>query len=173
MPEPQGTYCRHTQAKSRRDRCARADIVSPTVSVVLHPIGPLGPESSITRTFTLSNSNPIFEIGRSSKREVKNRTPAKDNGWFDSRVMSRDHAELGFNMDNEVSSYYPPFRCFPRRMGYAEPRYSQKMIYIRDFGSTHGTWLNNVKLVTDEATPLLNGDILRFGIDVDRGDGAS
>jgi pSer/pThr/pTyr-binding forkhead associated (FHA) protein len=145
----------------------------PTASVVLHPISPLGPESSITRSFTLSNSNPIFEIGRSSKREVKNRTPAKDNGWFDSRVMSRDHAELGFNMDNEVSSHYLPFSSFPRRMGYAEPRYPQKMIYIRDFGSTHGTWLNNIKLVTDEATPLLNGDILRFGIDVDRGDGAS
>ncbi|OOQ86508.1 hypothetical protein PEBR_21047 [Penicillium brasilianum] len=142
----------------------------PQASVVLHPISPLGPESSITRSFTLSNSNPIFEIGRSSKREVKNRTPAKDNGWFDSRVMSRDHAELGFNMDNEVSSHYLPFSSFPRRMGYAEPRYSQKMIYIRDFGSTHGTWLNNIKLVTDEATPLLNGDILRFGIDVDRGD---
>jgi hypothetical protein len=115
-------------------------------SVVLSPVSPLGPESSITRTFTLSRRNPVVEIGRSSKREVKNRTPAKDNGWFDSRVMSRDHAELGFNMDKE------------------------KMIFIRDFGSTHGTWLNNVKLITGEITPLLSGDILRFGVDVDRGD---
>ena len=47
------------------------------------------------------------------------------------------------------------------------------MIYVRDFGSTHGTFLNNVKLITGETTPLLNGDILRFGVDVDRGDGAS
>jgi hypothetical protein len=139
-------------------------------SVVLSPISPLGPESSITRSFTLSSRNPVFEIGRSSKREVKNRTPAKDNGWFDSRVMSRDHAELGFNMDKEVSSLCPPPYSFSHPMDYAEQRSSQKMIYIRDFGSTHGTWLNNVKLITGEDTPLLSGDILRFGVDVDRGD---
>jgi pSer/pThr/pTyr-binding forkhead associated (FHA) protein len=145
----------------------------PPASVVLSPISPLGPESSITRSFTLSSRNPVFEIGRSSKREVKNRTPAKDNGWFDSRVMSRDHAELGFNMDKEVSSLCPPPYSFSYPMDYAEQRSSQKMIYIRDFGSTHGTWLNNVKLITGEDTPLLNGDILRFGVDVDRGDGAS
>jgi pSer/pThr/pTyr-binding forkhead associated (FHA) protein len=58
-------------------------------------------------------------------------------------------------------------------MDYAEQRFSQKTIYIHDFGSTHGTWLNNVKLITGEDTPLLSGDILRFGVDVDRGDGAS
>ena len=47
------------------------------------------------------------------------------------------------------------------------------MIFIRDFGSTHGTWLNNAKLITGQITPLLSGDILQFGVDVDRGDGAS
>lgn len=91
-------YCNGVQ------RRVRADMALPPASVVLSPISPLGPESSITRTFTLSRRHPTVEIGRSSKREVKNRTPAKDNGWFDSRVMSRDHAELGFNMDKEVLS---------------------------------------------------------------------
>lgn len=38
-------------------------------------------------------------------------------------------------------------------------------------GSTHGTWLNNVKLLEGELTPLIHGDVLRFGIDIDRGDG--
>lgn len=166
-------YCGNTHVPPCPEGCARTNMALPTASVVLSPISPLGPESSITRSFTLSNSNPLFEIGRSSKREVKNRTPAKDNGWFDSRVMSRDHAELGFNMDKEVSPPCLPDCFFPDPMEYAEQGSSQKMIYIRDFGSTHGTWLNNVKLIIGENTPLHSGDILRFGVDVDRGDGAS
>jgi hypothetical protein len=107
-------YCGKFQVLPCLDICARTNMVLPTASVVLSPISPLGPESSITRSFTLSSRNPVFEIGRSSKREVKNRTPAKDNGWFDSRVMSRDHAELGFNMDKEVSSLcLPPYSFSP------------------------------------------------------------
>lgn len=98
----------------------------PPASVVLSPISPLGPESSITRTFTLSRCNPIVQIGRSSKREVKNRTPVKDNGWFDSRVMSRDHAELGFNMDKEVLSLCPSHSFITSLVNNAEQRYHRR-----------------------------------------------
>lgn len=45
------------------------------------------------------------------------------------------------------------------------------MVFITDCGSTHGTFLNGGKLVTDVNTPLRNGDIIRFGVDVDRGQG--
>lgn len=113
-------YCSGVQS------CVRADMALPSASVVLSPISPLGPESSITRTFTLSRCNPIAQIGRSSKREVKNRTPAKDNGWFDSRVMSRDHAELGFNMDKEVLSLCPSHGFITRPMNNAEQRYHRR-----------------------------------------------
>ncbi|KAJ5683985.1 Vacuolar protein sorting-associated protein 64 [Penicillium maclennaniae] len=71
--------------------------------------------------------------------------PAQDNTWFDSRVMSRDHAEL---------SIAPEVRN----------------IYICDYGSTHGTWINNTKLITGEKTPLIHGDVLTFGVPVDRED---
>lgn len=57
-------------------------------------------------------------------------------------------------------------------MNCAECVISQNL-YLCDSGSTHGTWLNNVKLITGEDTPLINGDILRFGVNVDRGDGSS
>jgi FOG: FHA domain len=45
------------------------------------------------------------------------------------------------------------------------------MAFITDCGSTHGTYLNDAKLVTDVDTPLSSGDIIRFGVDVDRGQG--
>ncbi|EPS30066.1 hypothetical protein PDE_05016 [Penicillium oxalicum 114-2] len=115
-------------------------------SVVLRLLGPRVDDTPLTRTFTLSSSNPSIEIGRSSKREGKRRTPAPDNGWFDSRVMSRDHAELA--LDSVV----------------------EKSIVLRDCGSTHGTWLNGFRLSSERDSPLLSGDVLRFGTDVDRGD---
>lgn len=113
------------------------------VAVTLVPADS-GETCPASRSFTLSEANPSITLGRSSKRESQNRDPANDNGWFDSRVMSREHAELSICQD-------------------------RKDIYICDSGSTHGTWLNNLKLITDEKTPLLDGDTLRFGVKVDRG----
>jgi len=43
-------------------------------------------------------------------------------------------------------------------------------IYICDYGSTHGTWINNSRLITGEKTPLIHGDVLTFGVPVDRED---
>ncbi|KAJ5792670.1 uncharacterized protein N7503_008648 [Penicillium pulvis] len=106
---------------------------------------PLGIDNDVTRQITLGNTNQTIIIGRSSKRGLKNRLPHQDNGWFDSRVMSRDHAEL-----------------------LTEP--GKMILNINDLGSTHGTWLNNNRLIFGEATPLLSGDILRFGVDVERGE---
>ncbi|KAJ6115662.1 hypothetical protein N7523_006079 [Penicillium sp. IBT 18751x] len=114
------------------------------VSVVLSPVN-LNAELALVRSFTLSVPNPTIQIGRCSKRGVKNRSPAQDNAWFDSRVMSRDHAEL--SIAPEVHN-----------------------IYICDYGSTHGTWINNSKLITGEKTPLIHGDVLTFGVPVDRED---
>ncbi|KAJ5819999.1 hypothetical protein N7474_005590 [Penicillium riverlandense] len=106
---------------------------------------PVLPDGIPLRTLTLSQDNPLISIGRSSKREEKNRIPDKKNAWFDSRVMSRDHAKLSICLD-------------------------KKAVYICDYGSTHGTWLNNARLSKNEQTPLLTGDHLRFGLVVDRGD---
>ncbi|KAJ5645093.1 hypothetical protein N7507_011104 [Penicillium longicatenatum] len=106
---------------------------------------PLGADNDVSRHFTLNNTDKTIIIGRSSKRGLKNRLPHQDNGWFDSRVMSRDHAELLIQ---------------PGKM----------ILNINDLGSTHGTWLNNNRLIFGEATPLFSGDILRFGVDVERGE---
>lgn len=43
-----------------------------------------------------------MEIGRTSKRNASLEA-AKNNAWFDSAVMSRDHARLTLDVDNYVS----------------------------------------------------------------------
>lgn len=111
-------------------------------TIVLTPIV----DGSPSRNFTLDANNNVMSIGRASKRDQKGRTPAGDNGWFDSRVMSRDHAEIIFQETN-------------------------KTIQVEDLGSTHGTWLNNMRLHVHQPAHIFNGDILRFGIDVERNDG--
>ncbi|KAJ5155981.1 hypothetical protein N7492_008784 [Penicillium capsulatum] len=112
----------------------------PQVSVTLSP---LDASLEFPRTFKLSRETQVIPIGRSSKRGPHVRTPAKDNGWFDSRVMSRDHADLVLCLEKNI-------------------------IYLRDCSSTHGTWLNNHRLAVGEPTHLVDGDMLRFGIDVER-----
>lgn len=76
--------------------------------MVLSPVN-FDAEVALVRSFTLSTSEPSIEIGRCSKRGLRNRTPAKDNAWFDSRVMSRDHAELSISLETKVRSNFPFF----------------------------------------------------------------
>ncbi|KAJ5336362.1 uncharacterized protein N7506_004384 [Penicillium brevicompactum] len=104
------------------------DSANPTRSLILNPA-----ENQVT-----------VAIGRCSKREIRKRTPEKDNAWYDSRVMSRDHSFITINSGRRIA-------------------------HIRDNGSTHGTFLNDDKLITGLDTPLCDGDILRFGVNVDRG----
>ncbi|KAJ5210572.1 hypothetical protein N7491_010379 [Penicillium cf. griseofulvum] len=113
----------------------------PRVTVTLVP---LFKDTHPLRTLSITDNDITVAIGRASKRETRKRSPATENAWFESRVMSRDHAFLNI----------PP---------------DQNMVFIADCGSTHGTFVNDTKLVTDVDTPLSSGDVIRFGVDVDRG----
>lgn len=46
------------------------------------------------RTLTITDNDKTVPIGRASKRENRNRNPTAENAWFESQVMSRDHALL-------------------------------------------------------------------------------
>lgn len=63
---------------------------------------PLWDDTHPCRILTLLDDDVPVPIGRASKREAKKRSPAKDNGWFDSRVMSRDHALVSLSRDKDV-----------------------------------------------------------------------
>ncbi|XP_023336582.1 sarcolemmal membrane-associated protein [Eurytemora carolleeae] len=83
--------------------------------------------------------NTPIKIGRTHKDE-KGET---DNGYFDSKVLSRGHAVIS---------------------------YENSRFYIQDLGSSNGTFINNIRLnrsgEESKQTEIYSGDILRFGSDV-------
>lgn len=56
------------------------------------------------RSLEFTSTNNQVNIGRASKRESKNLIPARNNGLFESRVMSRNHAKLWVCFDKQVCS---------------------------------------------------------------------
>lgn len=73
-----------------------------TVLILLSTKSP----TSIThpeRRIILTQSRPTLKIGRSSNRSVMGLTPTLDNGYFDSPVMSREHAEIEADIPRQVS----------------------------------------------------------------------
>ena len=66
----------------------------------------------------------------------------KDKIMFNSRALSRNHAQIFF-----AGGHF----------------------YCQDMGSSNGTWVNNIKLLPErqeyEPVKLIEGDVLRFGID--------
>jgi hypothetical protein len=75
----------------------RAIHISNSETVVTVKLAALesGPDFVVPLRFiTLTKEVPSIRIGRASKQESKGFVAARENAWFDSPVMSRDHAEL-------------------------------------------------------------------------------
>lgn len=113
------------------------------VLVTLSSINPPSTFSYPQRRLFLTKDNPIMDIGRTSKRNSALEA-AKNNGWFDSAVMSRDHAQIQFDSNNQ-------------------------QVYIKDIGSLHGTFKNDVAIERNAKSSLDSGDVLQFGVAIDRG----
>ncbi|KAE8354809.1 hypothetical protein BDV28DRAFT_130180 [Aspergillus coremiiformis] len=96
------------------------------------------------RSLTFTSDSDNVEIGRASKREKKNLIPTDHNGLFDSRVMSRNHARLHVCLD-------------------------EKIVYLSDGNSMHGTWVNGERIPVGKDITIRNGDIVVFGAEVIRG----
>ncbi|KAF7536852.1 hypothetical protein G7Z17_g12969 [Cylindrodendrum hubeiense] len=95
------------------------------------------------RRFFLTREKPVMDIGRTSKRNTSFEA-AKNNAWFDSPVMSRDHAHLKLDAEKQK-------------------------VYIKDIGSLHGTFKNEQRLAQNVPSSVGTGDVIRFGISIDRG----
>ncbi|KAI5925125.1 hypothetical protein F4810DRAFT_718537 [Camillea tinctor] len=129
------------------------DLSDDEVTVILSPRNTLPTSvSQPERRLVLTRKAPAVRIGRASKVPTKGFVAAPENAWFDSPVMSRQHAELFANFD-------------------ANP----KTVSIKDAGSLHGTFHTpndgankETRLEPQRPIKLTNGDILRFGIDIFR-----
>ncbi|KAK0636314.1 hypothetical protein B0T17DRAFT_76112 [Bombardia bombarda] len=98
------------------------------------------------RRIMLDQDKDSIAIGRASKVQSKGFVEGKDNGWFSSPVMSRQHAEIVAEL-------------------------GERKIKIRDRGSLHGTYINDNtdRLPKDELRELQDGDRLKFGVPIWRG----
>lgn len=101
------------------------------------------------RQITLTKDITSVCIGRSSKQESKGIIAALDNAWFESPVMSREHARLTAD-------------------------FHKMELLLEDTGSLHGTFRRSgesaeEQLSTHVKTSVRDGDVLRFGSDVYRG----
>ncbi|KAL7927852.1 hypothetical protein ACQKWADRAFT_278019 [Trichoderma austrokoningii] len=96
-----------------------------------------------TRRLLLRKSNTTIPIGRMSKKNGVF-IARENNGWIDSAVMSRDHAKLIFDPQSHS-------------------------VFIKDIGSLHGTFFNNTRLKNHQAQALKDGDLIQFGIPIERG----
>lgn len=86
------------------------------------------------------------KIGRQTSAKS---APSPNNGFFDSKVLSRTHAEVW---------------C------------ERSKIYIRDVKSSNGTFINGIRLSPEgeesASVELHNGDQVEFGIDIMNEDGS-
>lgn len=87
--------------------CAPKILLFPSLTnmtLALITLTSVDPPSSLIfpdRRLFLTKEKPSMDIGRTSKRNASFEA-AKNNAWFDSAVMSREHARLKVDTDKQV-----------------------------------------------------------------------
>lgn len=97
-------------------------------------------DTFVTRHISVPYFPDTRKLGRPTGSKIK---PDVTNGFFDSRVLSRNHAIM-----------------------YIDPASGKLM--LKDLGSSNGTYVNNVKLDTD-AVEIKMGDNICFGFNIQVG----
>jgi pSer/pThr/pTyr-binding forkhead associated (FHA) protein len=141
-----------------------------TKLIFLPPVAMIGlhfkfqpPDTLYTeRRIRLDKDQKTVRIGRTSKRDP-NLSPKMNNGWIDSPVISREHAEFSLGDENQVRQ---PLMPLPNLL--TDP--SRQAVYIKDLNSRHGTFLNHERLEPNRAYPVAPGDVVKFGTDIQRDD---
>lgn len=71
------------------------------LGVVVITLTPLGEPQEFSRRLTINEEIKQVEVGRASRNSDKCLVSANDNAWFDSPIMSREHAKFSA-MANKV-----------------------------------------------------------------------
>ncbi|CCD25989.2 Far10p NDAI_0G02140 [Naumovozyma dairenensis CBS 421] len=96
--------------------------------------------SSSSNNNNNNNNNASIDLSATSCSSIIQ--VRQDNGYFDSRVLSRNHALLSCNPTNGS-------------------------IYIKDLKSSNGTFVNGERLTDSQDKELNIGDVLDLGTDID------
>lgn len=111
---------------------------TPSVCLILTPLN----DTFERKCLWLPSWPQTLRIGRQTNSRT---TPATNNGFFDSKVLSRAHAEI-----------------------WSDPKTGS--VFIRDIQSSNGTFLNGQRLSqenqTSEPFELRTNDVLELGIDI-------
>ncbi|KAI9780119.1 MAG: hypothetical protein M1816_003174 [Peltula sp. TS41687] len=93
------------------------------------------------RVLTLTPNSTLVKVGRASKDNTKDLNSGPENAYFDSPIMSREHAKIWIK---------------------------NLIVYIQDVGSLHGTFLNHKPLTKGVPYTLPHGAVVTFGCRVTR-----
>jgi len=97
---PNPKYC-HTSCETiSHTQPTHTEANARSVYITLTPLN--GNFHPSERILNLNPDRTTIQVGRASKSPSKGLVGASDNAWFDSPVMSRDHAKLIFNPKNNV-----------------------------------------------------------------------
>ena len=98
--------------------------------------------------------------------------PSENNGIFDSKVLSRSHAELYYE-NGRVRRKRPSPTAAPALAADVCPNSpclpTGSQVYLKDLGSSNGTFVNGAAVKGTQA--LEDGDTIDFGVDVTEEDG--
>ena len=143
---------------------AKADRVCIYLAVVT--LTPLETPDDFTRVIVLSSIKNTISVGRASKNETKGLRAERDNAWFDSPIMSRQHAVLSMSSLPKVSP--DSMRSWHQHSSLT----NEQRISLEDCGSTHGTFISGLRLQPNEPRALKDWDVIRFGTKITSGTGS-
>ena len=126
--------------------------------LVIITFTPLSSPGDFVRKLELCSSKSRVIVGRASTNKAKKILADKDNAWFDSPIMSRQHAVLSMSSLPKVSPHSGP-RSKPMKICL----HWRQRITLQDCGSTHGTFVSGERLTPHKAHVLNESDIITFG----------
>lgn len=88
---------------SNRQSESHINILFDLVYITLFPLD----NTAISRRFVLDPDHVSILVGRASKTANKGLKPDATNTWFDSPIMSREHASFVMDSCAKVSRYAP------------------------------------------------------------------
>lgn len=98
-------HCLSSASFRPTDSSPRRECIADESYVALIKLTPLDAPNELPRIFALNPVTDHIDVGRASKNESKGLVAAKENAWFDSPIMSRQHARFNISTAHKVRAH--------------------------------------------------------------------